>query len=147
MILADTHLAPSQYLTPLGVTAIVPKDRLKEYNEICNKWGKNLNFSLSFNKYLHYIRRDVNNYVSESETEIKQKGCFLEKQSLEKGYNTAIIPKAINNYFLKNIPVEETIKAGNNIFDYCLSEKTGNQFVMEYCSDKRVLSRSGIRRV
>lgn len=115
-----------------GVTAIVPKDRLKEYNDICSKWGKNLNFSLSFNKYLHYIRRDVNNYVSESETEIKQKGCFLEKQSLEKGYNTAIIPKAINNYFLKNIPVEETIKTGNNIFDYCLSEKTGNQFVMEY---------------
>jgi hypothetical protein len=115
-----------------GVTTIVPINRKEEYYNICKKWQEYCQFSLSFTKYYRYIRRDVNNYVSESEKEIKQKGCFLDKQSLDKGYNTTIIAKAVNNYFLKNIPVEETITTGNNIFDYCLSEKTGNQFVMEY---------------
>lgn len=115
-----------------GVTAIVPINRKEEYYNICKKWQEYCQFNLSFTKYYRYIRRDVNNYVSESEKEVKQKGCFLDKQSLDKGYNTTIIAKAINNYFLKNIPVEKTITTGDNIFDYCLSEKTGNQFVMEY---------------
>lgn len=115
-----------------GVTSLVPKHRSEEYKKICEKWERYCEFNLSFTKYTKYIRRDVNNYVSESENEIKQKGCFLAKQKLDKGYNTTIIPKALNNYFLKGIPVEETIKSGTDIFDYCLSEKTGAQFTMEY---------------
>jgi len=115
-----------------GITTLVPKNRREEYNNICKKWEEFCKINLSFTKYDNYIRRDVNNYIVKYSEDTKQKGCFLEKQSLDKGYNTAIIPKAINNYFLKNIPVEETITKGDNIFDYCLSEKTGNQFVMEY---------------
>jgi molybdopterin synthase catalytic subunit len=114
-----------------GVTALVPKERLQEYKDICRHWEDYCKFNLSFTEYTNYIRRDVNNYVALSD-EIKQKGCFLEEQKLDKGYNTSIIPKAINNYFLRGIPVEETVKSGTDIFDYCLSEKTGNQFQMEY---------------
>lgn len=127
-----------------GVTAIVPNERLEEYKKICSEWEKYCGFSLSFTKYINYIRRDVNNYIAESEYEVKQKGCFLDKQKLDKGYNTIIIPKAINNYFLKGIPVEETITTGKDIYDYCLSEKTGNQFIMEYHyldGDKKVIEK------
>lgn len=115
-----------------GVTSIVPKHRSEEYKKICKEWEKYCGFSLSFTKYIKYVRRDVNNYVAQSEYEVKQKGCFMEKQKLDKGYNTSIIPKALNNYFLKGIPVEDTITSGKSIFDYCLSEKTGSQFRMEY---------------
>lgn len=127
-----------------GVTTIVPKDRFYQYKEVCRKWEEYCKFNLSFTKYLKYIRKDVNNYVSESEYDIKQKGCFLAKQKLDKGYNTAIIPKALNNYFLKGIPIEETITSGTDIFDYCLSEKTGPQFVMEYHyldGDQKIIQR------
>lgn len=115
-----------------GITTLVPKNRRDEYDSICKEWENFCKINLSFTKYDNYIRRDVNNYMVKYSGDIKQKGCFLDKQSLDKGYNTTIIAKAVNNYFLKNIPVEETITTGNNIFDYCLSEKTGNQFVMEY---------------
>lgn len=127
-----------------GVTAFVPKHRTEEYKKICDEWERYCGFNLSFTKYIKYIRRDVNNYVSESESEVKQKGCFLAKQKLDKGYNTTIIPKALNNYFLKGIPVEETIILGTDIFDYCLSEKTGPQFTMEYHylnGDKKIIEK------
>lgn len=115
-----------------GVTAIVPKNKMDDYKKICEEWERYCGFNLSFTKYIKYIRRDVNNYIAQSEYDVKQKGCFLDKQKLDKGYNTVIIPRAINNYFLKGIPVEETISTGTDIFDYCLSEKTGSQFTMEY---------------
>lgn len=115
-----------------GVTTLVPKDRMDYYMKICKEWEETCGFTFSFTKYNTYIRRDVNNYVAESDTEIKQKGCFLEQQKLDKGYNTSIIPKALNNYFLRGISVEETVTTGKDIFDYCLSEKTGSQFKMEY---------------
>ena len=115
-----------------GVTAFIPKNRIEDYKKICEEWERYCGFNLSFAKYIKYIRRDVNNYVADLGYETKKKGCFMDTQKLDKGYNTTIIAKSLNNYFLHNIPVEETITTGTDIFDYCLSEKTGAQFTMEY---------------
>lgn len=127
-----------------GVTTMVDKNNLEKYNKICKAWEDYTKFNLEFKQYNKYVRRDVNNYsVEVKDDDQKTKGIFSEKQILEKGYNTAIIPKALNNYFFKGIPIQDTISNGDNIFDYCLSEKSGNQFKMElhYLDglDKKVL--------
>jgi hypothetical protein len=115
-----------------GVTTIVPKLRRDEYDKICRSWSSNTHFNLSFCKYIRYIRRDINNYSAlQTDGEVKAKGIFFEKQLLEKGYNTSIIPKALNNYFLYYIPIDKTINECNDIFDFCKSEKSGSQFQME----------------
>jgi len=116
-----------------GITTIVPKDKKELYDEICMNWQKYLGINLSFKKYLTYIRRDINNYcVLQENMDIKAKGIFVIDQNLEKGYNTTIIPKALQNYFFYNIPIEKTVKGSIDIFDFCLSEKTGSQFQVEY---------------
>lgn len=115
-----------------GVTTIVPKNRIEEYNKICKDWSEYTRFTLEFKKYTKYVRRDVNNYgVLQEDGEMKTKGIFSEKQLLEKGYNTSIIAKALNNYFFKGISIIDTINTATNIYDFCLSEKSGNQFKME----------------
>lgn len=115
-----------------GVTSKVHVDDVEKYYKLCDDWCKETNFNLSFSKYMAYIRKDVNNYlVVKDNGETKEKGCFLMHQELEKGYNTSIIPQALYNYFVKGVPVKETIKSGTNIFDYCLSQKIGGQFTPE----------------
>jgi hypothetical protein len=115
-----------------GVTSYVPNNRYEEYQKICQNWSKSTRFNLEYKKYLKYVRRDINNYVVlEDKGEIKTKGIFSEKQMLEKGYNTSIIPKALNNYFLKGVSIQDTINTSIDIFDFCLSEKSGSQFKME----------------
>ena len=42
---------------------------------------------------------------------------------MHKDSSMRIVPIAISNYFLKGIPVEETIKNHKNIFDFCLRLK------------------------
>lgn len=117
-----------------GVTCFVPKSRYEEYQRICKDWSKYTKFNLSYKKYRKYIRKDVNNYVvayEGSSCADKAKGMFSEEQKLEKGYNTSIIPTALNNYFINGISIKETIDSATNIFDFCLSEKSGSQFRME----------------
>jgi hypothetical protein len=115
-----------------GITTYVPKERYDEYKKICKDWSDSTKFNLEYKKYLKYARRDINNYtVLQEDGDIKYKGIFSEKQLLEKGYNTTVIPKALNNYFFHNISIQDTINNSTDIFDFCLSEKSGNQFKME----------------
>lgn len=43
-----------------------------------------------------------------------------------------IIPEAIINYFIHNIPVEDTIKSCKDIRKFLQAEKTGKQWTVEY---------------
>jgi len=115
-----------------GITTLVRKDRKEEYHKICKDWENYTKFTLSFTTYLKYVRKDVNNYtVLKDGGETKEKGCFNYIQDLEKGYNTSIIPIALNNYFLKGIPIKDTLFTHRNIFDFCKSQKIGGQFTSE----------------
>lgn len=49
-----------------------------------------------------------------------------------KGLTPKIIPEAIINYFVNNIPVEQTIKDCRDIRKFLQSEKTGKQWTVEY---------------
>jgi len=50
---------------------------------------------------------------------------------LKKGYKHPIVAKAVYEYFVHNTPVEETINASNDIFDFCISQKVGKEFQMQ----------------
>ena len=116
-----------------GVVTKVPTHLEELYYQVCDRWCEETRFNLSYTIFNKYVRKDVNNYlVVPDKGDIKQKGCFYEKQELEKGYNTSIIAKALNNYFVNDIPVMETIKNETDIFAFCISQKVGGQFTTEF---------------
>jgi hypothetical protein len=59
---------------------------------------------------------------------IERKGSFITETLLVKGLAPTIIPKAVINYFTKNIPVEETIKNCHDIRDFLMGQRVGKQF-------------------
>ena len=135
MLIEQLGLADIQVISANtdGILCRVHKDQQERFNNICENWMEYSNFEMEFTLYKQYIRTDVNNYLVEKmDGKLKQKGLYLTEIDIKKAYKHPIIPIAICNYFIKGIPVEETIQSSQNILEFCISQKVGNQYATEY---------------
>lgn len=85
------------------------RDNREEVENICHEWETRTGMVLEFDEFVKVIQRDVNNYIIvDAAGKYKSKGAVVKKQnSLD--YDTPIINEAVINYFVKEIPVEETV--------------------------------------
>lgn len=104
-----------------GFEVIIPKKHENLYNQICKEWEQLTKLELEFVDYKKMIISDVNNYISvDYNNKVKTKGKYEYKDiPLHKNKSHSIIPLAVHNYWVNNIPVEKTIKEHKNIFDFC----------------------------
>lgn len=109
-----------------GAEVIMPREYEDKYQEICKWWEELTRIPLEHVEYEKMIIRDVNNYISIfTNGKTKCKGAFeFENIPLHKNKSHAIIPKAVYEYFVHNVPVEETILNHQNIFDFCAGVKS-----------------------
>lgn len=70
---------------------------------------------------------------------LKKKGLFIDNVTLGKGMQAMIIPKAINAYFTKGVPIEQTVKNCVNLNDFITYQKVGKEFSVEY--NKKLITR------
>lgn len=117
-----------------GILCKVPKSRKQEYEDICRKWEEDTGFNLEFTEYTKYVRTSVNDYLAATpDGKFKTKGDFVWELELTKGYSHPIVPIAIREFFINNIPVIETLQKNNNskgIYDFCMAQKIGGQFYL-----------------
>lgn len=67
------------------------------------------------------IFKDVNNYIMQQEDgSINDIGMFEINKDIHKDDSKRIVRKAIFDYFINNIPVEQTVRNCKNIFDFCI---------------------------
>jgi hypothetical protein len=115
-----------------GFEVKIPREHEKLYYEICNTWEKEFKLVLEFDNYSKMWIRDVNNYgcVTES-NKIKNKGAFeVDKvigaePAYHKDNSFRIVPLALQEYFTKGTPIEQTILNHTNIYDFCGRQKFG----------------------
>jgi hypothetical protein len=77
------------------------------------------------------VIRDVNNYtaVTKKTGKVKYKGTFKPNAEMRKdgeyhkAFNQGVVATAVNNYFLNNTPILDTLKNCKDIYEFC---KTGN---------------------
>jgi hypothetical protein len=115
-----------------GVTVIISNDLIDKMHEI-NKWWMNITtYELERTDYQKIIFSTVNDYLAiKTDGEIKKKGDFLTDFELHKNKSARIVPLALEQYFVHNIPVEHTIRSHTNIFDFCLRQKASKDFHYE----------------
>jgi hypothetical protein len=108
-----------------GLTALVPRNKVDEFNSKCSDWENKTQLILEHAEYSKIIIRDVNNYIAVyTNGKYKCKGAFeFENIPLHKNKSHNIIPIAVFNYFVKGISPEITIKNHTNIFDFCAGVK------------------------
>lgn len=109
-----------------GITVKIKKNQESNYYQICKEWEQTTQLTLEYAQYSKMMIRDVNNYIAVyTNGKPKCKGTFeFENFPLHKNKSENIIAIAIYNWFVNNIPIEDTIKNHNNILDFCIGVRT-----------------------
>ena len=50
---------------------------------------------------------------------------------LQKGYDMPIVAQAVSDYFLKGVPIMDTLQSATNILDFCRTQNVGRNFHVE----------------
>tara|TARA_R110002074_G_scaffold196181_2_gene362946 strand:+ start:30 stop:575 length:546 start_codon:yes stop_codon:yes gene_type:complete len=94
------------------------------------------------------VQKDCNNYIARyTNGKIKRKGAaFNYKLEWHKNHSALVIQKAVEKYFLDNIPVESFIKSHKNIFDFMLRVKLNRGSSLSAITDGEKLQMQKITR-
>jgi hypothetical protein len=115
-----------------GVTIRIKKTLIDKMHEINTWWSELTSYELERADYQKIIFSTVNDYIAiKTDGEVKKKGDFLTDFELHKNKSARIVPIALEQYFVNNIPVDSTIRGHNNIFDFCLRQKASSDFHYE----------------
>jgi hypothetical protein len=116
-----------------GIVVKLPIDKEELYYELCKQWCNTTGFELEYTDYSKYVYTSVNSYLAiKTNGKTKTKNEFVTEVQLNKGYNMPIVAIALNNYYIHNISIDDTLHNHTNIYDFCISQRIGEQFVAEY---------------
>lgn len=121
------------------------------YKKVCDKWSELVRLDLEHDIYKKVIQKDVNNYVIIDENgKYKSKGAYVKKLNVM-DYDLPIVNRAVVDYLVKGIPVEETINNENRLKEFQKIVKVSSKFnggavfggevVKEKLSDGKTLSK------
>lgn len=119
-----------------GFDVIIPKDREKEFKEICTYYeeliGNKELGNIEYTQFQWIAQTSVNDYLAlKMDDTCKNKGDFEIEKELYKNLSNRIVPIALQAYYKDNIPIEKTIKEHKNIFDFCIRQKSSKDFHYE----------------
>ena len=123
------------YANTDGIGVKIHKDSSDNLIKVLQDFADSIKIPLEYGRIKKWILLDVNNYiVIDQYNSIKQKGLFETYDTITnnkmywKDTSANIIPLALNNYFIDNVSVEETVFTHNNIHDFCKSAKSNKEF-------------------
>lgn len=121
-----------------GVMIEFYEDQYDEVLEIVNEWQSRTGFELEEDSVFMIAQKDVNNYVEvQPSGAVKTKGGYLVRGIAPAGAfninnNACIVATALREYFVHGTPVEETINACDDIFQFQLIAKAGVKYREAY---------------
>lgn len=111
-----------------GIVVKLKPEQRALFDNVCTEWSNHTQLQLEESKFAKYVRRDVNNYMAlDEDGKIKTKGEF-NGSNLRKKNDRLVIKKAWQNYFLKGVPIEDTILQERDITNFCFSYKATRSF-------------------
>ena len=116
-----------------GIELIVPKERDEAYLDIISTIEEEFNLEFEHTLYKSIRYKSVNDYIAvTNKDKIKVKGEFIYEKILDGSNEFLIIPIAVKEYFVNNIPIEQTIRNHKNIFDFCAAKKIDRTYSLFY---------------
>lgn len=132
-----------------GLFLICKKNRLEEYQQIIKEFESFSQLTMETDEFEAMYQLAVNSYIAVkkgyTEAEEKDKNNYIKEKGMVfttihrigKGLYPLIIPKALHNYFLKNIPIRNTILNSTDIKDFLLSQRVNKEFEVEWNNQKQ----------
>jgi len=115
-----------------GVTIRIKKSHIEQMYTI-NEWWETLTaYELERTDYRRIIFSTVNDYLAvKTNGAVKKKGDFLTDFELHKNKSGRIIPIALEQYFINDTPVADTIINHSNIYDFAMRQRANKDFHFE----------------
>lgn len=130
-----------------GLTYLVKRSHLSLVKEVTKEMEDLTGLYIEDNMYNLLVMRDVNSYLARYESgDVKYKGIFEIDSECYKNPSMRIVPLALSNYFLNNIPVSETIYNHKDIFDFCMLHKSNSNFTSFMRSGEDIIKLDRITR-
>lgn len=87
-------------------------------DDVAYEWEHRTGMGLEFDEFTRVYQKDVNNYVlMAADGSMKTKGAYVKKLG-PLDYDLAVVNKALVEYMVHGVPVEDTITADDNLIDY-----------------------------
>lgn len=121
-----------------GIMVECDKKDYDKLTEICKEWQSRTGFDLEEDTVIKIAQKDVNNYVEvQPGGKAKAKGGYLVKGIAPAGaFNVnnscVIVATALKEFFVNGTPVEDTINACDDIFQFQIIAKAGAKYKEAY---------------
>lgn len=87
-------------------------------DDVAYEWEHRTGMDLEFDEFTRVYQKDVNNYVLvAADGSMKTKGAYVKKLG-PLDYDLAVVNKALVEYMVHGVPVEDTIAADDDLIDY-----------------------------
>lgn len=119
-----------------GILVKLRHDDFELIDDICWEWEKRTGMRLEFDEFQRVFQKDVNNYLivpagplldEKGKPRWKCKGAYVKKLS-DLDYDLPIVNRAIVNYFLHDIPPEQTIMECSDLRDFQKVVKVSSKY-------------------
>lgn len=111
-----------------GFEYVIDVDKFEEADKWVNWWENLTKLEMEGDTYKQMFIRDVNNYISITESgKVKLKGAYefmdFDKLGWHKNHSAMVIPMAVKAHLVDGIDYEEFIRLHENKFDFMLRTK------------------------
>lgn len=87
-------------------------------DDVAYEWEHRTGMGLEFDEFTRVYQKDVNNYVLvAADGSMKTKGAYVKKLG-PLDYDLAVVNKALVEFMVHGVPVEDTIMADDDLIDY-----------------------------
>lgn len=106
-----------------------PNKWYEKMDDLAYEWEKRTGLNLEFDEYVKVFQKDVNNYIVVSaDGKYKSKGAYVKKLSdLDYG-DFPIVNKAMVDYMVKGVPVEQTVTNCHQLKEFQMVTKIGGKY-------------------
>ena len=107
-------------------------------DDVAYEWEHRTGMGLEFDEFRRVFQKDVNNYVLVAEDgTTKTKGAYVKKlDSLD--YDLAVVNKALVDYMVSGVPVEDTIAGDDRLIDFQRVVKVSGKYLYGVHGQKRL---------
>lgn len=104
-------------------------DEFNSIKSVCKEWEKRTRMDLEYDLYSMIAQKDVNNYILVApDGDYVSKGAYVKKLN-KLDNDLPIVNKAVVDYFIKNIPPEETIRNCTELVEFQQISKVSNLYL------------------
>lgn len=113
---------------PDGKTEDESKANEEKVRSICQEWENRTHMGLGLDRIKRIFQKDVNNYVFETiDGDYDRKGAYL-KQLNDLDYDLPIVNKAMFEYLMHDVPVEDTINKTEDLKEFQKIVKVSSKY-------------------